>query len=469
MTTWSVWIVLTLLVTYIITETMGSTLREGFAVPRRSDIGPTTEGWSADEAGYTRDLRYTESFVDVQGNGVAADFCRAVYKNGDPASLHIACALATREGMDTLEFRSRTKAQGFRFSRDDYWRDVTGNGRMDYCRILKDQESGEWVSSCALTTRESIGPLQATNKTTIGKEIRDPSPPAAIQQLLRAYQGILSWYRWRDDAVDYAGNTQVELRGHPTVPEMLRPTKTRGLQLNRWPSASQDAAEAAPAVEDYLLWGEKQTMHLDQDVNPSQIRAISFWIWWDHFENGARVLECSNGQKKDLVWIGVDSYAGSKGLKPIPEAAPAQEFSPQQIFSLGPPLAEPVKIPAQTAQPEPVPTTTATLAMEIWDTEQRVMRIEAPQGAKVNEWQHVVFTTTDSTDWWPTWQIWINGQKVQEKSEGRMIPALFLTQNKIGKHVRGCLQDFRVYNRAMTERDIQEAIVWSSPILHPLP
>jgi hypothetical protein len=468
MTGWTVWIVLALLATYIVTETLGSgsKLREGFAVPRRTDIGLTSEGWSAEEGDYIRDLRYTEGYTDVQGTGVAADFCRAVYRKGDPDSLHVACALATREGMDTLEFRSPTQAQGFRFSRDDYWRDVTANGRMDYCRVLKDDDTGEWISRCAVTTREGIG---AGSKP----EIRDPSPPDRIQQLLRAYEGILTWYRWQDDATDYAGNTHLERRGHPEFPTLLHPEKSRGLQCNRWPAAVQDAGEEAKPAKDLFLWGERETMHLDQDVKPSQIRAISFWVWWDAFEKGARILECSNGPasaKKDLVWIGVDSYVGPE-LRPAPEVMPAVEMRPQQVFALGTPQAEPMKVVRESRKTsEPMATTgSASLIFEVWDTNQRLFRLTAPDAAKTHQWQHVVITTTDKTSWWPTWQIWVDGQKAAEKVDGRAIPALLLTQNTIGKDFRGCLQDFRVYNRPMTERDIQETIAWGKPVLHPLP
>ena len=134
--TWPTVIVLVLLVGYVISETMGATIKEGFAVPRRADIGLSADGWT-ETTGYQRDLRYTESFVDLQGLGVASDFCRAVSKKSDPESLRISCAIGRRDGMNTMEYNSKTKREGFRFSRDDYWQTSgTSNGRMNYCRIL---------------------------------------------------------------------------------------------------------------------------------------------------------------------------------------------------------------------------------------------------------------------------------------------------------------------------------------------
>jgi hypothetical protein len=65
--------------------------------------------------------------------------------------------------------------------------------------------------------------------------------------------------------------------------------------------------------------------------------------------------------------------------------------------------------------------------------------------------------------------VWIDGKKIAEKEEGRTIPALLLAQNTIGKNFRGCLQDFRIYDRPMTAADIKDAMAWGQKKLHPLP
>ena len=434
---WLSIVVVVVLIGYVVSETIGPKLREGFGVPRRSDIGPTSEGWTHDETGWIRDMRYSESFADVQGFGVAGDFCRAVSQTGRPETLQVACALATRDGMDTLEYHSRTVGEGFQMSRDDYWKKVTDSGRTDYCRILQDADTGLWFSGCAVAGKDGIGP----------REIRDVDPPPAIALLLTAYEGAVTWFRWQDDREDYAKKTVVEVHGSPEFPTLIRPYKSRGLQLNR----------LSPSLPDMLRWGEKDTLMLDQDVRPGQIRAVCFWVWWDKFEKGARILECSNG-KKDRVWIGVDSFG--PGLSPIRVPGPAAECRPQEDVILAPPTE-----PAINPDPEP---DSAAYVFEIWDQEQRVMRLKA-RGAATGEWQHVTVTTTDSTTWWPTWQIWLNGALVAEKHDGRSIPALTLANNVIGKHVRGCIQDFRVYNSPMGREKILDAIKWSKPMLHPQP
>jgi hypothetical protein len=468
---WAAVLVISVLAIYVLYETVGPTMIEGFFIPRRSDIGPSDESKEVkEESGYDRDLRYTSQYADVQGNGVAGDFCRVVSKSNDPDSLRVACALALREGMDTLEFRSKSKREGFRFSRDDYWRDVTGNKRMDYCRILRDQdqETGGWDSFCALTTRSGIGP----------KEVHDPSPPAAIRRLLTAYEGILAWYRWQDDGIDTTGNTQVALVGRPEIPSLLRPMKTRGLQLNRYPAATAATGEAAPPIRDMVRFGEKGTLHLDQDVKPDTIRAIAFWIFWDQFEKGAAVLHCSTEDDKNRVWLGVDgSGPGPAPMKDVQIGA-AQELTPQDLQRLGSPRVEEVPLWAtqRPQKPDPHSVTgdlerqkTATWIFEIWDERQRIMRLRGPQGAKIGQWQHVVVTTTDNTPGFPTWQLWLDGVMTTEQPDGRLIPALFLTNNRIGENVRGCIQDFRIYRDPMSAEKIKEAMDWSGRLLHPTP
>ena len=448
---WTVILVLALLVGYIVSETVGSTLKEGFATPLRTDV-------SEEVGGYRRDERYTASFVDIQGIGVATDFCRAVYRATDPDSLRISCALGQREGMNTMEYNSLTKREGFRFSRDDYWTQRKGHNRMDYCRILKDADTGEWYSSCAVTSHDGFKK----------KEERDANPPLAIQGLLEAYEGIMTWFRWQDDRDDYAQTAAFSVHGSPVWPTLLKPEVTRGLQLNRWPAASQEAGEPAPPIRDFLRWGEAGTFELNQAIQPRQIRAIAFWVWWDAFEKGALIMECKNPSrstsKMDRIALGVEG--GGPDLPGIHEAKPAQELRPDVVQAIGQ-MTE----PSSPSELRPAtPSKAATYFFEIWDQEQRIMRLNGPMGsAKTGAWQHVAVTTTDATAWWPTWQMWIDGVMVSEKTDGRLSPAMELKENYIGTSVRGCIQDFRMYSTPMIPGKINAAISWGKPKLHPMP
>lgn len=454
---WPVVVVLVLLVGYVLTETVGDSLKEGFGAPRRTDIGLAAE-WAAgteEGGGYKRDLRYSEAFVDIQGIGVASDFCRAVVKKKDPDSLRISCALGRRDGMDTMEYNSLSKGQGFRFSRDDYWRFRQGKAkRMDYCRILKDDVTGEWFSGCAIAGPDGFK----------AKEERDVDPPVAIQRLLEAYEGILVWFRWQDDREDYAGNAVFSVHGKPEFPTLLKPDVSRGLQLNR--------LHKEEPLRDYLRWGEAGTLELHQNIPPRQIRAIACWVWWDTLDEHPLIMECKNHSaavhKMDRIALGVEG--GGFALAPAPDATPAQELRPESVLAIGQ-LTE----PAHNIRPDPVSLglrtpKTARYYFEIWDHEHRIMRLDAPMtSARVGEWQHVAVTVTDGAAWWPTWQMWINGSLVAEKTDGRMSPAMELKENYIGKGMRGCIQDFRMYSTPLVPSKLKEAIAWSKPKLHPSP
>ena len=454
------WVVLALLVLVILSALFGSrtSLMEGFTVPRRSDVGRLEDGWK-EEPGYERDLRYTETFTDLQGLGVATDFCRAVQRVGDPGSLQIACAVGRREGMDTLEYRSRTQREGFRFGRDDYWRLSPAHGRMDYCRIVRDEVTGEFYPTCA------VAGLDGFKKV----EERDMDPPPEIRRLLRAYEGLRSWYRWIDDSEDLTGTTTVSEQGRPEIPATLRPTVSRGVQFNRWPIAAQQTGEAAPPLpRDALRWGPKLE-------NARGIRAFSFGVWWDAFPSRqSDGLTCANeGGRKDRVWIGVEGGAPLLPAMPTPPrstAEAAQEVRPSLAQAVGP-VTEPYRLAAPNP-PSVAEHATGIWVYEIWDGEQRLMRLEGPAAsATTGRWQHVTLTTAaaNATDWWPTWQLWLDGSLVAERKEGRQIPAETLAENFIGRGLRGCLMDFRVYDRPLSPTDIQETMAFVKEKLHTQP
>ncbi len=487
----AIWIALAIIVAYVVSGIAGSRLTiEKFTTPLRTDIGYSRDGWE-EERGYERDLRYSETFADVQGFGVAADFCRAVQRKGDPDSLRMACALGRREGFDTMEYRSRSRGEGFRWSRDDYWksgydqakavnrrdgsydlaravnrRDGSSDqasGKMDYCRIVKDDVTGEWYSSCAVAGRDGFNVA----------EERDTSPPPRIRQLLEAYQGASTWYRFFDDTEDYAQNTVLEFHGRPEIPTLLKADVSRGLQFNRLLGSDTKAP-----LTDYVRWGEPGTLTLDQIVQPRQIRAVSFWVWLDTLDGKPRVLDCANpekgGEARDRVWIGVEGGDADLPAAVRPLTQPAEETRPDLALAAGVPPVEPL-LPEHALpltlnnQKDTAPKTSATWVFEIWDGEQRIMRLAGPHTARKDQWQHVVLTTTDSTTWWPTWQLWVDGEVVANRVEGRTIPAVTLAENYLGRGLRGCLQDFRIYTEPMSAAKIAAAHRWMMPRLHPSP
>jgi hypothetical protein len=458
-------VVLTLLVGVVVWH--GFSLNESKAIEDfiggsqpRADIGYAAEGWT-EVGGYERDLRYAETFADIQGIGTATDFCRAVVRKGDPDSLMMACALGRRDGMNTLEYTSKTKGAGFRFSRDDYFKKNKNTGRMDYCRILRDEVTGRWHAVCAPAGRDGFKDV----------EVFDDAPPPAIRQLLEAYDGILVWGRWIDDATDYAENAVFVPHGRPVFPKELRPLMSRGLQLNRWSAASQ----APPPLRDCLRWGEPETHALGQTIAPRQIRAVCFWVYWDAFEKGAKVFSASNPRGASRMWLGVEG--GGVDLPPLQSGVkPASEITSAELLAVGQ-LTEPAPVDTPSAVPTFHGSSTpkslgsnATYVFEIWDEEQRLMRLASPTGAaRTGVWQHVAITTTDVIAWWPTWNMYVDGVLVATKTDGRLSPALELVENYVGLNMRGCLQDFRVYRKPLTEDKLRATIGWGKGKLHVTP
>jgi len=425
-------VILLLLVGYILHETVGSKLVEGFSILPAEDPG--------EDYGWYRDMRYKGVHTNVQGLSIAGDFCRAIYKKEDPDSLHISCILAR----SNEDYKSPTVADGFRLSRDEYWKSVTGSGRTDYCRILKDPVTEKWVATCAVAGNSGLGL----------REARDADPPPYFKHLLTAYRDCITWFRWKDDSIDYTGTVVAVSEGAPRFPTDLNPLKSRGLQLNRWPQASQDAGFPAPFMQDSVTWGEPETLLL---TAPSLIKAISFWVWLDSFDN-TRIIECSNNGK-DLMFLGVDTLGVP--IAPNPSIHPqALEVRPDHYLTQIK-IQEPTKcLPDMESQ--------TSFVFELWDQEQRIMSLRAPVARK-HTWQHVVVTTADMTSWWPTWTLWVNGVQVAKKVDGRSITALSFANNIIGKNMRGCIQDLRVYQRPLSSEQIRETLAFSNTYLHPMP
>jgi len=408
-----------------ITERFALPLPLPLPLPQRSDTG--------ESSGYERDLRFTDAAVDLTGRGSTIDFCRAVYKKGKPHTRRIMCALGLRDGMSPYEWIGPTAAEGFRWSRDDYWKPPPRKGKpAAYCRILRDREStGDhtFASFCSVAGPDGFiaGRL----------EERDASPPTQIQQLLRQYEGCLVWWRWQDDDGSYTDNALYEIHGTPVPPSEsapLRSTACRGFQFNR-PTSS----DTAPPLTDYLRWGEEdsQNLEIENNIPPREIRAFTAWIWWDSIGTNANIWESSNGGKRELVRL----FAEGGGVD----------------------LAAVDGKSAREAQ-------TANYIWEIWDTDGRLCRLEGGAGsAKAGKWQHVVVTTADTATWWPTWQIWIDGELKSELPNGRAIPAMSLAQNFLARGFRGCLQDVRFMQEPMTPTRIREAMAWSKSRLHPQP
>lgn len=488
-----IYTVISLLIIIIVWEYLrGKAFSEGFTdgvvpeffgryFPRRYDVVP---GQDKEGDGWIRNPRYFEGYVDVQKLGYKGDFCRVVEKDGVPESRIMACALAGQEGLDALTFRTDSARAGMLFTRDDYFRDINGDGREDYCRILK-------VSSAPNDKWEARGVLAGITRFKQSEEMPDNDPPPAIADLLWFYEGIMVWYRWFDDMVDYAENTQLSIAGMAAVDEAPQKTITEGLALNKVPSVDD---ELPPPASQFLKLGENARLEFDSIVQIRQLRAVSVWAYFDEFTNNARIFDFGNGAGRDNVLLGIEGR-GNKGMasvlaaRPPASAAvcntrPASEVSPQVYLASSEANIDewdcPGPQPIDSTYPEDEMTAedvdpTANLIFEIWDSQQRKMRIRVLNAIPLKRWVHIAITTTDGSTLRPTWQIFIDGKKVYEEKDGHMPLKSYLTLNYIGRsnwegvtsqyenadeRFHGSLFDFRLYRSPMSGAKISRTVQW---------
>lgn len=449
--------------------------------PRRQDVQP---GQTKEADGYIRNPRYFEGYVDVQKLGYKGDFCRVVEKQDDPESRIMACALAGQEGLDSFTYRTESQRSGMKFSRDDYFRDVNKDGKEDYGRILKVKQSPHDAWSAMVV----LAGLTQFKKTS---EVVDNSPPPQIEDLLWFYEGIMVWYRFFDDLLDYGENTQLRLAGALKIDETPRLKKTRGLEMNMIDSA---VVGGKPSMDQYIKIGENSQLEFDTIVELRQLRAISVWVYFHEFTSNARIFDFGNGTGHDNVLLGIegkgnsDAAFGQLGRRPnednlVCQGKAAEEMSPQtymltsdanvnnfscekaeSIPSMLPPNEDPGAIDPR-----------ATLLFEIWDTKQRKMRIRVLNCIPLRKWTHIAITTTDGASFRPTWQVYIDGKNVYEQLDGHVPLKSYTTMNYIGRsnwesetaqyqdadqRLRGALFDFRLYRSPMSSSKIERTIQW---------
>jgi len=449
--------------------------------PRRYDVVP---GEMREVDGWIRNPRYFEGYVDVQNLGYKGDFCRVVEKEGAPDSRIMACALAGQEGLDSFTFRTDSARAGTRFSRDDYFRDVNGDGKDDYGRILKikDAPNDAW---------QALAILAGNTRFMQGKETPDNSPPPDISDLLFFFEGIMVWYRLFDDILDYGENTQIKLAGEIKINEDPKKTVTKGLSLNRLPTAD---SEVKPPADQFIKIGENSRLEFDTRVQLRQLRAISVWVYFDEFTNNARIFDFGNGPGHDNVLLGIEAKGNVEQAFGLMNARPGDannvcsarapaEVSPQEFMETTDanvnefdcPGPEPVQNTYPDDELSPGVDPRANLLFEIWDTQQRKMRLRALNAITLKKWTHIALTTTDATNFRPTWRVYIDGKMVLEQLDGFMPLKSYTTDNYIGRsnwetesqafenpdeRLRGALFDFRLYRQPMSEGKIDKTYRW---------
>lgn len=486
------WVGSALLITFVALELFRPTyFKEGFEVipfdasyiakfaPKRGDVGPGDE-----EGGYIRDTRYFNDYANVQRLGVKNDFCRMLKSKSNPDVLFFACALAGTEGLSSVEFRTPTTKDGFKLSRDDYMRDINGDGRDDYCRITKARD-GTYQPLCN----------RATDKGFDERLVIDPNPPEEIQTLLSFYEGCVFWLRFRDDMLDYVNNLRLFLPSGVKIDEKPRPTITKGVRLN--------------GVDQFIRIGDNPDLELGYLVPLRSLRALCFWVYFDEFTNNAHILDFGNGAGNDNVFVGIvgrgDAPASGDELRPpacgdelatVPTepsgAQIAPEMSPQELmkttsanvndftctgFEMYPRRLPPSRVVPFTSK---ALTSKASLLYEVWDKKQRKMRIQINNVIPKRKWVHIAITAVELDSFRPTIKVYIDGEDIYTKPSGFLPQASTSTNNYLGKSnwssvtsqyenkdelFMGSLFDVRGYKTPLSAKKIKDTYRWGKNLL----
>lgn len=452
--------------------------------PKRIDLAI---GVPADEAPWVRDLRYKDKYVDIQKLNHNSDLCRVVVKPGDPGSAMLACGLAGTLGTSSVSYRSKSVAEGLKLSRDDYYADVNNDSRTDYCRILKvkDAPEDQWESRCIISGLDSFTP----------QEMRDNSPPDHINELLWFYDGIMLWYRFKDDLLDYGENTYLSLANNITIDENPRRPKTDGLKINH---VKKNQLNNPPIADQFIRVGENKDLELEEKFELRQLRAFSFWVHFDMFTNNARIFDFGNGAGHDNVFLGIEGNGNTTAPLTTALGQPANivcnkkapiEMLPQDylrstdadIENWYCPGPQPIDKETEDEPKDDEPKVKrANLLFEIWDKQQRKMRIKILDAIEERKWHHIAFTTRDLSIS-PTWEVYIDGIKIFTQPNGHLAQTNYTTKNYIGRsnwenaqqqgqykdeRFRGSLFDFRMYRIPMPETKLQKTISWGKKLLN---
>lgn len=482
-------------------------LREGFMTgpgdnqfmfayfPRRGDIS-----FGSDQANFIQENRHVMGYADIQGLGVKHDFCRMLVPKGtkgsDDSQKFFACALAGTENLESTSFKTLTVAEGFRTSRDDYMRDVDGDGKTDYCAVVK-MPGGRFEAQCyrVLTT------------TFDTRQMIDTNPPKDIAEIVYFYEGIMFWFRFIDDMKDYAENLTTYTSGNLEIDEVDVKTLPSQLMEENATTNLDDRIQITDGlkfngINQFIRLGDSPDMSFGRKITLPTMKAICFWVKFDEFTNNAHILDFGNGAGIDNVFIGIvgrgdqsldDSSELRKGdtcVIPEPPSGPqpVPDMTPQALMLSTANVDEyvydkevlPRNLPAMKpfnsvkAQAHGNPKT-ATLIYEVWNGKLRMDHVNVLKAFTLGKWTHCCITTASSDGVRPALQVWINGIKMAEK-EGAHLPQTAITSNNyLGKNnwqkessqfenkpelFRGGLFDVRGYSQPMNEDKILKTIAW---------
>lgn len=444
------------------------------SIMRRGDVGIGRE-----LGGAVQDRRYFAGYADVQRYGVKNDFCRIVTLSGEESSAFFACALAGTQQTNPLGFRTKTVAQGFRLSRDDYMRDIIKDGRDAYCRILKTRD-GTYQPLCR----------RALDTGFSDRDELDTDPPEDILTMMDFYSGCKLWLRFRDDMVDYVDTAVLQYAGKLKIDITPNPTITQGLHFN--------------GRDQFVRLGDTEELSLGNRIQMRTIRAFSLWVKFDEFTNNAHIFDFGDGPGMNNVWLGIldkgESGDDVATLRPgaacpettIPTAPSGAQFCPElrpqdllqssaanidEYTCTGPEAFARKLPPIQTKRvgPPPANPSRATLQYEVWDQKLRKVQIKVNRAIPLQKWTHLVITAKNNDAMRPDLQVYVNGNLAFTQEQGYLPQAKITSNNYLGKSnwmnsasqyelrdelFAGSLFDFRMYDTPLSEAKVKRILQW---------
>ena len=459
-----------------------TTFWSSFVAPR-SDIDKYQES-----ANYIRDPRYFNDYADVSRLGTSYDFCRMVAPSDDLKNLFFACALAGTENLTSTSFRTPGVSEGFRVSYDDYMRDINGDGRDDYCRILK------WSDH----TYQPVC-LYAGDMGFDSRERIDLEPPEEIKTLLDFYKGCKLWFRFKGDILDTVGNVTARLSGDMKINESPRRSITEGISFN--------------GIDQFIRLNDSPNNSLGTIVPMRSLCSWMCWVYFDVFTNNAKIFDFGNGAGIDNVFLGIVGLGDTNAqINDVEKLSPCfdrestvptcpsgpqvvEEVSPQELMTstdanvddylcisyLTPQEYGLSEKPKKRLNLQPTVTneftaiTRGTLLYEVWDQKDRKMSIKLPSAVPLKQWTHIAITTSGKNQQRPDIQIYINGKFILEKKSGWLPASMNMSNCYLGKSnwgditttyenrdelLKGRLFDFRAYNIPVSKDTIEKSVKW---------
>jgi hypothetical protein len=239
------------------------------------------------------------------------------------------------------------------------------------------------------------------------------------------------------------------------------------------------------------------------------LRAICCWVYFDEFTNNAHILDFGNGAGRDNVFLGIigrgDSAVSAEDIRPPPcgdenATLPTEPSGQQLVPEMTPQLlmkttsanvdeysctgfeTQPRRLPPSRVVPwEPRQLTKkASLLYEVWDKQQRKMRIKIDGVIPLRKWTHIAITAVELASFRPTIKVYIDGEDTYTKPSGHLPQASTTTNNYFGKSnwtndtseyenkdelFNGSLFDVRGYKTPMSAKKIKDTVKWGKELL----